>query len=311
VSKATGFLMVLAAATFGAASSAHAQTNPPPKSATRVTVVEVAPTAHKLAAALSDVLAARPDLGVLVDPDKSSSWFALCVDDETDRCFTNVCKSHKIDLVLRAWASSAAGKLTVSIDFVRPHEHGLQTFEDAGVDASNPEAIHQCAVRAVEKVLGKPSAATSTPPIAVATPDTAVSTPPIVLGPPTVIPPEPGALGTEKSVGGKTSGLRVASYVTVGVGAAALVLGVVEGLSVNSENNKMSTDATANPANVPAELQSAKTSATVADVGLIAGGAAVAAGVVMFFLSPNETPKTVASVGVVNGGPVLAISGKF
>lgn len=297
-----------------AQAQAPAASQPPPAAAqpaakptVRVTVVEVAPPAHKLAAALADVLAARTDVGVMVEPEKAQSWFALCVDDETDRCFTNVCKTHGIDLVLRAWASSAGNKLSVSIDFVRPHEHGLQTFEETGVDASNPEAVHACAVRAVEKVLGKPSPTPTTPPIVLApTPDK-----------PEVTPASTSPGGAEATAGvtqtapSGPSGLRVASYVTAGVGAAALVLGVVEGINVKAQNETLGNLAGTAPGQVPDQLASAKTSATIANIGMIAGGAAIAAGVVMFFLSPSEAPTAVPSVAVVNGGPTLALTGKF
>jgi len=113
------------------------------------------------------------------------------------------------------------------------------------------------------------------------------------------------------------SGMRLASYITAGVGVAALGFGVAELVrkgSANSDFQAAYPDAhNGDPAAIQraSDAQNRASSAgTLATVGLVAGGAAVVTGVVLFIVSGSEpaVQPTVASDGRQT---TVALVGRF
>jgi len=270
----------------------------------RVAIVALNPAAHDLAAALKDAVQARVD-SALVSSGDAAAWFALCLDDETDKCITTMETKHHVDVVLRAWASHDGGLLSVTVDHISPGEHSMRTFQTSGANMSTG-AISNLANQAVIRLMG---------PSAVHNPNELTDVPAASKPPAVATQPAPGV--TQHASG--TSGLRVASYVTAGVGVVALAVGIAEGAQAKSFNNKINNNTAAAQAGDAAaqqqireDFKSSKTASTVADIALTAGGAAIVAGVVMFFLSPSEaSSKATVGVSVVHGGPMLALSGTF
>lgn len=107
---------------------------------------------------------------------------------------------------------------------------------------------------------------------------------------------------------------RWAAYVVGGVGVAGIGAGVAAGLIADSHNEASMNKITCPPAaSECGERDAAFTAATVSTVAFIAGGAAVAAGVVLFFVADDGPPKGAAgakassfSLGVA---PALGPSG--
>lgn len=124
--------------------------------------------------------------------------------------------------------------------------------------------------------------------------------------------------GLADSTSSGTSGLRVASYVALGAGVAALGgAGVVRFLAQKDVDNLekrmedgriLSTDQEA------LRLRSALVQKSSLLTGLLAGGgAAIATGAVLFLLSPSPTAPAPVSVGVATDGEAVSasISGTF
>ncbi len=95
------------------------------------------------------------------------------------------------------------------------------------------------------------------------------------------------AAGVERDHGPTTSGTRVAAYVVAGVGVAALITGIILGVSANADlaqsQNKNLTVSTAQAA-----AASANGKGVAANVLFGAGGASVAGGIVLFIFSMPE-----------------------
>ena len=122
--------------------------------------------------------------------------------------------------------------------------------------------------------------------------------------------------------------LRTAAYVTGGIGAALLVGGTVAGVVAIIKKSKVNevcpTNATCDPSKISqakSDQSAGQTAAAFADIGLIAGGVAVATGVVLFFASRDAEPEgatatarlarpVVAPYADSHGGG-LGISGHF
>jgi hypothetical protein len=95
------------------------------------------------------------------------------------------------------------------------------------------------------------------------------------------------AAGIERDSAPAVSGTRLASYIVAGVGVAALIAGIVLGVSANAEAAQA-----ANKANTVSVAQAAAASANgkgvAANVLFGAGGASVVGGVVLFLFSMPE-----------------------
>jgi hypothetical protein len=124
---------------------------------------------------------------------------------------------------------------------------------------------------------------------------------------PAAATPAPAATATAAPPG--VSGLRVAGYVTAGVGLATLGVGSVFGITANAQA------ADIRAANVPGANQAALfdqdqkriMNATTANVLFISGAVLAVGGVVLWFLGAPEAP-----VAIVPMGPTgLAVTGRF
>lgn len=96
------------------------------------------------------------------------------------------------------------------------------------------------------------------------------------------------AVSTRGPRGSGPSGLRVTSYVTVGLGVVALGVGTLLGVLASSEASQLRTDKSLTVAGATALSASANQKGVMANILWSAGGAAVAGGVVMFVFSMPE-----------------------
>jgi hypothetical protein len=125
----------------------------------------------------------------------------------------------------------------------------------------------------------------------------------------------PGLVAAPK----QSSSLRTIGYAVGGVGVAGVVVGGVFGGLAASAKGKLTTDCPNNVCSTQAsqdELASAKTKALISTIGLAAGGALAATGVVLILVSPStkkeEAPKAarfIPSVGPQGAG--LTVLGTF
>ncbi len=148
-----------------------------------------------------------------------------------------------------------------------------------------------------------------------------------IAGVPVAVAPAPGpttaAVNAETSSGATTdtpnNGLRVGSYVALGVGAAGLVVGTVFGLSAKSKYK----DANALCVGDPCDISTANASKreqlgkdgdsakTASLIGFIVGGVGVATGATLFILSSKKSEPTQAGVHPYIGAGSLGLTGKF
>jgi hypothetical protein len=117
--------------------------------------------------------------------------------------------------------------------------------------------------------------------------------PPLVAAPPGTEEPKPGdplPPGFEATEGdGDGTGLKIAGFVIGGVGVVGIVLGAAFGGIASSTASGAEDDPSLCPQKVcsdagRAEIDSAETQATISTVGFIAGGVALAGGVVLVVL---------------------------
>jgi hypothetical protein len=111
--------------------------------------------------------------------------------------------------------------------------------------------------------------------------------------PPAVLPPSTLTANATKASG--TSPMRLASYITAGVGVVGIGFGFVELARKGSANTdfeaaypKARTGDAAAEQEAQDALSRASSASTLSTVGLVVGGAAVVTGVVLFFLSPSQ-----------------------
>lgn len=130
--------------------------------------------------------------------------------------------------------------------------------------------------------------------------------------------PAPGALAPQQSStppaqqevqtpAHRTPALRIASYATAGAGVALLGLGLLENAQVSGDNGEIQS----RQGSVQGNYDDAKTAATVRDVAYVASGAALAAGVAMFLLSPSDAPATRAAIAPIPGGMTAVVTRQF
>jgi hypothetical protein len=118
---------------------------------------------------------------------------------------------------------------------------------------------------------------------------------------------------------GPSPALRPAAYALGGVGAAGVVLGAVfGGLAVGAASTvKSECPGNVCPSSHQSDLNAANTKALVSTVGLVAGGALLATGVVLFVVSrpsakKDDAPAAAALVPSVGpGGGGLSMIGRF
>jgi hypothetical protein len=109
--------------------------------------------------------------------------------------------------------------------------------------------------------------------------------------------------GTSAASGGGGSGVRTAGLAVAGVGGAGLVLGLVfGGLALGakgSAGDNCSSDLLHCNATGIDDLDKARTFATVSTIGIIAGGALLVGGLVLFFVAPKKEagPSVALSLG--------------
>lgn len=148
----------------------------------------------------------------------------------------------------------------------------------------------------------------------------AVAGAPEPAAPPSAAPPP-----SEPTPGQPTSShgtLRIASYVTAGVGVVGLGLGTVFGIMAGGDASDAKNDPTLCPKNqcTPAgreKIDSANSKALGSTIGFIGGGALLATGVVLFVVSspsksdsaPRPTAQLLPTAGPDGGG--LTLLGRF
>lgn len=128
-----------------------------------------------------------------------------------------------------------------------------------------------------------------------------------------------GTTGPSTVTSGGTSGLRVASYVAMGVGAAALggagVVRLMAQKDLNDLESRLNAQGRINASDTQAlALRNSLASKGNAITGLLIGsGAALTTGAVLFLLSPSSSapPPVLVGIGVEEGGATATLSGSF
>jgi hypothetical protein len=123
----------------------------------------------------------------------------------------------------------------------------------------------------------------------------------IVVGavsPPSVAQPAPAAAtapGPESASSSEDPGesRRTIAYVVGGAGIVGLAIGTIFGVmassSASSSKNECSTSSCTNYSKSLSDYNSASTDGTISTVAFVAGGAAVAAGAILFFTAPKAS----------------------
>jgi hypothetical protein len=121
----------------------------------------------------------------------------------------------------------------------------------------------------------------------------------------------PSAVGAD---GGGSSARRTAGFVSLGVGGAGLVLGVVAGAIAAGDHGSLASSCPAGscPPAQWSKVDSYNTTATISTIGLAAGGALAALGVVLLVTAPRGTTARVGlMVQPAAGGGGVAAVGSF
>lgn len=155
----------------------------------------------------------------------------------------------------------------------------------------------------------------------------AVAPPPVVTATATAAPTatltttaSPSATGAPSAApagtGSFLSSMPTVTKVTYGVGAAGLIVGAVfGGLTLSTKGDYDSLKTTGNAADINAAASQGRTFAIVTDVGFLAAIAGVAAGTIVWIVSPAPAapsgPKTGRSLVVAPRGSGLTIGGTF
>lgn len=120
----------------------------------------------------------------------------------------------------------------------------------------------------------------------------AVVAPPAVVGPPAVLAPADLAPPSEASHTREGSAQRTAGIVIAGAGLAGVAVGSVFGVvamgKVSDANDRCPTGPTCTNADGVRASDDAKSAATVSTIAFVAGGAALAAGAILFFTAPKS-----------------------
>jgi tetratricopeptide (TPR) repeat protein len=122
--------------------------------------------------------------------------------------------------------------------------------------------------------------------------------------------PPPG-VESDGGSGGGSSGLRIASYVTLGAGGAGLMLGVVYGLKAMSAASEAE-DLEAGATWKPAIQERGERNQKLSTISFVAGGALVAGGVVMLVLSRSSSSEhNAVSIIPTDAGAAFVWAGRF
>jgi hypothetical protein len=110
--------------------------------------------------------------------------------------------------------------------------------------------------------------------------------------------------------------MRTYSYVGFGVGAAGLILGsITGGIAVGQESTlkKNCTDGVCRSTDDKSTLDSFHTMTTLSTVGFVVGGVGVAAGAVLFFMSPSSSSSSTKSgwIAPTIGPGTIGAVGRF
>jgi hypothetical protein len=215
-----------------------------------------------------------------------------------------------------------------------PGDHRLRATAEGMASDEVKLSLKEAAKESVTLTL-KPSGAA--PPIAAApVPAPAAATPaapppgaPVAAAPPMApapqaAPPPPAAptIAPDKGAGGGGGGgLRAAAYITGGIGLLGIGLGAVEMSSAKSKGDEgdqlfgqCNPRCTADEQQQIKDLDSKKASAnTLAMVGFIGGGAALATGFVLFLVAggSDKAPAKAASVSPFIGIGTAGVAGRF
>ena len=169
----------------------------------------------------------------------------------------------------------------------------------------------------------QPATTTTTPPAITTT--TTPEKPVVTVPPPTTVTPPvtttaptstPAAPPLEQPESGR-SGMRTASYVLFGVGAAGIVSGVVFGLKAKSKaSDAEDPPPPPNDANAPTwdpSIQSAgRRDNKIAIASFAVGGAAIVGGAVLFVLGGKKSTESSAMTFVpADGGGTMVYAGRF
>ncbi|HTQ04058.1 MAG TPA: hypothetical protein VMI54_09380 [Polyangiaceae bacterium] len=192
---------------------------------------------------------------------------------------------------------------------VNPGQHRFQALSGQLASDVVTVDVQPASKQTVElelKVVTPASPALAAAPVAAApTPTPAVSAPP--------------AADTAADQGGGANGMRIASYSAFGVGVVGLAVGTVFLLQSSSTQNKADALCPSSPCDpskkdaISSKDKDAASQRTLGAVGLGVGGAAVAAGVVLFVLSNGSNKSTASEPGVTPfiGYRTAGLSGRF
>jgi hypothetical protein len=148
------------------------------------------------------------------------------------------------------------------------------------------------------------------PPPAVAPPAVVA---PVVVAPIPKLPPPPKEKEPQ-AIAQKRSTRKTVAYVSLGVGAAGLVLGAVTGAVAGTIHGSVvgSCPGGRCPADDQSKVDNYNTMGLVSTIGFIAGGAAAGLGVVLLVTSPKTPAARVGlTVAPTNGGGMLGAAGSF
>jgi hypothetical protein len=114
------------------------------------------------------------------------------------------------------------------------------------------------------------------------------------------------------------SGARTAGLVVGGVGVAGLAVGGIFGIVALTDNSHLRDacggnvhQCTGDTEKISSTRSAAQTAATVSTIGFIAGGVALAAGVVLFVTAPSSPRHVEVGAAAIPGGGGLRLGGDF
>lgn len=145
------------------------------------------------------------------------------------------------------------------------------------------------------------------PPLADASASPAAGPPP-PASPAPAPPAAPPAESTTPSNAGSTQ--RLIGLVSGGVGVAGIGVGSVFGVIAMSKNNSTAGHCNGSVCDAPtiANLNDARTDATVSTVSFIAGGVLLATGVVLYLTAPRGAPSTGLLLSPGSGGSIAGLT---
>jgi hypothetical protein len=179
------------------------------------------------------------------------------------------------------------------VGLLRPVDPGQHQFQATNGQATS-DVVTVDAKPATKQTVELELKATAAAPPPPPPPEGAAPAP---VAPPVGNSPQP-MKDTDPASGGGSNGLRVASFALMGVGVAGLAVGTVfmiQGGGTQSDADELAKQLCPTPACDPANVAAiekkdsdAASQKTIGVIGLAAGGALAATGVVLFVLSGNE-----------------------